>query len=53
MQASALAALGTAYARASQNPQATRSQYPGMFDAQGNLLPKDVLIQRIKQRYGG
>jgi hypothetical protein len=30
-----------------------RSQYPGMFDANGNLLPKDTLIQRVNQRYGG
>jgi hypothetical protein len=52
-QGAALAALGNAYAEASQNPQQFRSKYPGMFDANGNLLPRDVLIQRVKQRYGG
>jgi hypothetical protein len=53
MRDQAMNSLAVAYAKASQNPQAMRSQYPGMFDANGNLLPKDTLIQRVKQRYGG
>lgn len=52
-KAAALAALGNAYAKASQNPEQYRKQYPGMFDAQGNLLPRATLIQRVNQRYGG
>lgn len=52
-QAAALAQLGNVYAAASQNPAAYRAKYPGMFDAQGNILPKDVVIQRLTQSYGG
>jgi hypothetical protein len=52
-KAAALAAAGNAYAAASQNPDAYRQRYPGMFDGQGNLLPKDQIISRINQTYGG
>jgi hypothetical protein len=56
VKADALANLGNVYAQISANPAAAaqyKRQYPGMFDANGNLLPKDVLIQRVNQRYGG
>lgn len=52
----ALAQLGNIYAQISANPAAKaqyQQQYPGMFDANGNLLPKDVLIQQVNQRLGG
>lgn len=47
----ALAQLPGLYAQIEQNPQKYRTQYPGMFDANGNLLPISVLKQRIDQRY--
>jgi hypothetical protein len=56
VKADALANLGNIYAQISANPAAAaqyKRQYPGMFDANGNLLPKDALIQRVNQRYGG
>jgi hypothetical protein len=52
----ALAKLGNVYAQVSANPAAKTQymqQYPGMFDENGNLLPRDVLIQRVNQRFGG
>lgn len=51
-KADALARLGNIYAAASQDPEKYRSQYPGMFDANGKLLPKEQLIARVNQRYG-
>jgi hypothetical protein len=48
----ALARLGNVYAQASQNPEQFKSVYPGMFDANGNLLPKDALIARVNQQFG-
>jgi hypothetical protein len=51
-RAAALAALGTAYAQASQNPGAVRSKYPALFDANGNLRPQDELIGQVNARYG-
>lgn len=56
IKADALANLGNVYAQIAANPAAAtqyKRQYPGMFDANGNLLPKDVLIERVNQRYGG
>jgi hypothetical protein len=50
-KAQAIASLGNAYAAASANPEEYRQQYPGMFDADGKLLPRKVLIDRINQRY--
>jgi hypothetical protein len=52
-KAAALAQAGNVYAAASQNPAAYRSKYPGMFDAQGNLLPRDEVVARIEQAYAG
>jgi hypothetical protein len=52
----ALANLGNVYAQLAANPGAAaqyKRQYPGMFDDSGNLLPKNVLIERVNQRYGG
>jgi hypothetical protein len=51
-RAAALAALGTAYAEASQNPSSVRTKYPALFDASGNLRPKDELIGQVNARYG-
>jgi hypothetical protein len=56
IKAQALANLGNVYMEISGHPekaQQYRLQYPGMFDANGKLLPKDSLIERINQRYGG
>jgi hypothetical protein len=56
LKAEALANLGNVYTQIAANPAAAeqyKRQYPGMFDANGNLLSKDVLIQRVNQRYGG
>lgn len=49
----ALAQAGNVYAKASQDPATYRKQYPGMFDAQGNLLPQDQVVAQIKQHFGG
>jgi hypothetical protein len=49
----ALARLPGLYSQAQANPEAFRSQYPGMFDANGNLLPMSALTEQINQRYGG
>ena len=56
LKAAALSQLGNTYAKIKANPGAAedfRKQYPGMFDANGNLLPRQVLIDRVNQRYGG
>lgn len=49
----ALARLPGLYMQIRQDPAKYRQQYPGMFDANGNLLPIDQLKDRINQRYGG
>lgn len=49
----ALARLPGLYAQAQQNPQAFKQQYPGFFDANGNLRPIDELRQQVVDRYGG
>lgn len=56
VKAQALAQLGNLVAEIAANPGKKaeyQRRYPAMFDAQGNLLPKDELIARVNQRYGG
>jgi hypothetical protein len=56
IKAETLAQLGNVYMEISGNPERAaeyRQRYPAMFDANGKLLPKDVLIERVNQRYGG
>jgi hypothetical protein len=52
-KAAALAKAGNLYAQAAANPKAMRSQYPGLFDAQGNLLPKDQVIATVSAQFPG
>jgi hypothetical protein len=47
----ALAALGNAYAKATQDPDAVRRQYPAMF-RNGKLRPIGELKAEINSRYG-
>lgn len=48
----ALADLGNLYGKVRTDPDKYKSQYPGMFDAQGNLRPIDELKNQINSRYG-
>lgn len=48
-KAQAVAMLATRYHLIQQDPGKYRSQYPGMFDADGKLLPLAELRQRIQQ----
>jgi hypothetical protein len=52
VKAQALARLPGLYAQAQQNPEQFRKQYPGMFDASGNLRPIEELKTQIENRYG-
>lgn len=55
-RAQVLARLGNAYAHAASSPQAkeeARRKYPGMFNPDGSLKPREELIRIVNQQFPG